>query len=315
MDTKIKLSDTLRNKIIAELKKLGNIEVYWDYRDELSDEHKSQILAGKIDEVETELWEHNMDNNYDLEMERIKEVCEEFKTEFEAEIFEGEDFEWDEIKSEMRDEFLDYLAVDMNMKDLLRKSSVNVRIELHSNYDCMNSHWLESQSPFEMDSYFGDMVKALKMNPAKVKKMLIEKNMKTAGKFRDNKSKNEMVSYSDLWQEMENSSCGANLLTFVGKLDLSEFIGGGKPNKIKIPKGNNCGIFSSFQGGGSVIEMELLRDVTIDLEAHGKTKYDNFEMISDGDKDGGYSIDRVYGVTSSFWGGNIQILSTSKNEG
>ena len=42
-----------------------------------------------------------------------------------------------------------------------------------SNYDCINSCWLESQGGFRYkESYFGDMIDTLRLNPAKVKKAL-----------------------------------------------------------------------------------------------------------------------------------------------
>ena len=51
---------------------------------------------------------------------------------------------------------------------------IRVRVEMLSNYECINSNWLESQEGYRYkESYFGDMIDALNLNPSKVKKMLV----------------------------------------------------------------------------------------------------------------------------------------------
>lgn len=61
---------------------------------------------------------------------------------------------------------------------LKNTDDIPVRVEMLSNYDCINSHWLESQGGYVYpDSYFGDMVDALNLNPAKVKRFLAEKGL------------------------------------------------------------------------------------------------------------------------------------------
>lgn len=58
------------------------------------------------------------------------------------------------------------------LKELLKNTDdIPVRVEMLSNYDCINSNWLESQEGYRYkESYFGDMIDALNLNPAKVKK-------------------------------------------------------------------------------------------------------------------------------------------------
>jgi hypothetical protein len=174
---------------------------------------------------------------------------------------------------------------------------------MFSNYDCINSFWLESQGGYSYEeSYFGAIVDALNLNPSKVKTLLLQHNVKCNGKFPNKANRNgkEYVNYEDFFQELENQSCGACLLVFVGKIHLSDFVTSQPIKSITIPKGNNCGLFSKFQGGGSLIEMSLQKDITIDLIGHGETEYDRYEFQADCEDE--YSIDRVYGVTQSFWG-------------
>ena len=89
-------------------------------------------------------------------------------------------------------------------------------------------------------------------------------------KYRDGK---EQVSYEQFYHELINSCCGANLLTYIGKVSLQELYDAGfSLGEVIIPKGNCCGIFSSMYGGGSLLEMELLKDVRLKLECQGLSR-------------------------------------------
>ena len=198
------------------------------------------------------------------------------------------------------------------LNDLLRQTGdLPVRVEMLSNYDCINSHWLESQGGYcYPGSYFGDMIDALNLNPAKVKQYLAEQGETLDGHYPDEELRNgnEQVSYEDFYNELLNSCCGANLLTYIGTVNLKELYDAGFVlEKITIPQGNCCGIFSSMQGGGSLLEMELKKDVTLDLKVenyHGfRLKLDNEHSKYD------YSIKHVYGVCDSFFGDSLKIIA------
>lgn len=285
---------------------------YVDYRDSL-DEH-TKIIQKCIDEKSADLLYEAIDEWYSespfyafeyLDKELISDICNKF---------EIEEDEAEEILEEFRDEIRDhyYNVDDSNvLKDLVRNSdSIQVRVPLYSNYDCINSHYFEGGYSYK-ESYFGDMVDVLNLNPAKVKKMLLENDVEVYGAFPNYKHREgkELVSYEKFWQELENSSCGANLLVFVGKVDIQDLIDNNfELKEITVPKGNKCGLFSDFQGGGSVIEMELLRDFKIKLDVPRKknlTKYDSFSLLID--ETNGYSINEVYGVSSEFFGNNLTV--------
>jgi len=240
-----------------------------------------------------------------LDKDLVSDICSKF---------EIEEDEAEELLEEYRDEINDhYYSVDDStvLKDLIRNtSSVEVRIPLYSNYDCINSHHFEGGYSYK-ESYFGDMVDVLNLNPAKVKKLLVENDVEVYGSFPNYKHREgkELVSYADFWQELENSSCGANLLVFTGLLNLQDLLDKDfKVVELTIPKGNNCGLFSSTYGGGSVLEMELQRDFKIKLDVprkKGLTKYDTFDLLIDDAN--GYSIDSVYGMCRSFWKNEIKL--------
>lgn len=292
------------DKVVEYLKKDNNgvAEFYWDYNSELSDKEKSRIVKGDFNYVENEIYDLNVDYVWDMEVQTIKDALK---------ACDIDANEYDD--NYLRDKFLDYVTVDMNIKDLLRNEYANVRLTLYSNYDCINSHYFETSGNggYEYkESYFGAVVDALNINPTKMKKMLNDHGINTFGTWPNKSARDgkEYVGLDAFWQEEVNRSCGACLLVAVAKISLLDFIDmptdeNGKTiiKTITIPKGNYVGFYSSMQGGGSTIEMPLLRDLTVDLTKHGATKYDCWGIETDS-KENGYTIDDAYGVTDKFWG-------------
>ncbi len=219
-----------------------------------------------------------------------------------------------EFMEEHRDEIEEiiYERDDSDILGALLKNTddIPVRVEMLSNYDCINSHWLEAQGGYIYPgSYFGDMVNALNLNLAKVKRVLAEKGIPVHGRCPDKSSRNgkELVSYEDFRQELVNSCCGANLLTYIGKVNVTDLYESGFDiAKVTIPKGNCCGIFSSMFGGGSLLEMKLRQDVTIELKTENCHGYRL--MIDAPHKKYDYSIGQVYGVCDSFFGDTVRLI-------
>lgn len=162
------------------------------------------------------------------------------------------------------------------------------------------------------DEYFKDMVDLLCLNPAKVKQVFNQKDINTIGRWPDKPKRNgkEAVRYEDLADEMLNQCCYC-LLTFMGLMPLTDLYQNnfGEYKTIIIPKGNNCGMFNSWNGGGSLMEMVLLRDLYIPVEFTRKTEYDRCEICVDEPRCGnGYCINEVYGLMSSAWGKEIKLI-------
>ena len=199
------------------------------------------------------------------------------------------------------------------LEELLKNTDdIPVRVEMLSNYDCINSNWLESHEGYRYrESYFGDMIDALNLNPARVKRMLVEKGYTVNDEFPDKKYRDgkEQVSYEQFYRELINSCCGANLLTYIGKVSLQELYDTGFSLKeVIIPKGNRCGIFSSMYGGGSLLEMELRKDVRLKLEVRD---YHGFRLRLDNERSKHEcSIKHVYGVCDSFFGERISLVAS-----
>lgn len=240
-------------------------------------------------------------------MEKLKEECFVFNDFDEHEV----DAFFYEHEDEIRDEIYSRNDSDV-VKDLIRNTDdIPIRVEMLSDYDCINSNWFESQGGYSYEeSYFGDMIDSLNLNPAQVKKLLTGHGHKVYGRFPNRKSRNgkEQVSYEQFYTELINSCCGANLLVYIGRVNLKDLYDADFSLKeVIIPKGNCCGLFSSTYGGGSLLEMELKQDVKLKLEVKGcngfrfrlddeRTKYD-------------YSIQHVYGVDDSFFKNAVSIIS------
>lgn len=199
------------------------------------------------------------------------------------------------------------------LRELIRNTGdIPVRVEMVSNYDCINSHWLESSDGYGYrETYFGDMVDALNLNPARVKTLMAGYGERMTGRFpaRSLRNGREQVSYEEFYREIVNSCCGANMLTYVAVVSLEAlFDADFRPHEIIVPKGNFCGLYSSEQGGGSLLEMTLLRNVTLRLGVKGCRSF-RLAMDCD-DSPYGFAIRDVYGVSDSFFGGALRLVTS-----
>jgi hypothetical protein len=286
--------------------------IYVDYRDSL--DNSLDTIAKCLKAKNRDALYEEIDRWYDNYMEEsVSDIMEGLKKELVRmgyKKWEAEKF-FEENEEEIRN--IIYSRDDSDpLPDLLRNTSeMPVRIELLSNYDCINSHWLESSGGYSYEeSYFGDMVDALNLNPCKVRKLLLEHEEKVSGKFPNKRSRNgkEQVSYEQFYEELQNTCCGANLLTYVARIDIRKLFNADfNLTGVIIPKGNTCGLYSSMQGGGSLIEMELKEDVKLSLAQKG-FPYFHLELEKPG-KGYDYSIMQTYGVCDSFYGKPLDIIS------
>lgn len=304
---------TLTFDFVKSLMEPSYTLVWTDYNDNL-DNHLD-IIRKCLDRRNCDcLWEKASEWYGDAEYEAVHGIMEKLK----EECFVFNDFDehevdafFDEHEDAIRDEIYSRNDSDV-VKDLIRYTDdIPIRVEMLSDYDCINSNWFESQGGYSYEaSYFGDMVDSLNLNPAQVKKLLTSHGYKVYGRFPNRKSRNgkEQVSYEQFYEELINSCCGANLLTYIGKVSLKELYDADFSLKeVIIPKGNCCGLFSSTYGGGSLLEMELKQDVKLKLEVKG---YNGFRFRLDNERSKyDYSIQHVYGVDDSFFNNAVSIVS------
>ncbi len=287
--------------------------VWTDYNDNL-DNHLD-IIRKCLEKQNCEcLWEEVDKWYFEAEWNAVREIIDKLKEEctefYDFDEDEAEAF-FDEHDDEIRDEI--YSRNDSNViKELISNTDdIPVRIEMLSNNDCINSNWFESQCGYRYDeSYFGDMIDSLNLNPAKVKKLLTGHGYNVYGRFPNRKSRDgkEQVSYEQFYKEMLNSCCSANLLVYIGKVSLKDLYDADfSVDEVIIPKGNCCGLFSSAFGGGSLLEMELKQDVPLKLKRKNGCDY-RFRLDAERSKYD-YSIQHVYGVDDSFFGNTVSLVA------
>ena len=110
-----------------------------------------------------------------------------------------------------------------------------------------------------------------------------------------------MYSY---YQELENTYDGFNNFVFCTRMSVAEAMDIKRnASKIKITGDGCVGMFDSWNGGGSVLEVEI-DEVILDA--------DDFKLIPD--ESFGYSIDQTYGLTAEAWSNKVEILERKKEE-
>lgn len=304
---------TLTLDFVKSLMEQSYTLVWTDYNDNL-DNHLD-IIRKCLEKQNCEcLWEE-VDKWYlEAEWNAVREIIDKLKEEC-TEFYDFDEDEADSFFDEHGDEIRDeiYSRNDSNViKELISNTDdIPVRIEMLSNNDCINSNWFESQCGYRYDeSYFGDMIDSLNLNPAKVKKLLTGHGYNVYGRFPNRKSRDgkEQVSYEQFYKEMLNSCCSANLLVYIGKVSLKDLYDADfSVDEVIIPKGNCCGLFSSAFGGGSLLEMELKQDVPLKLKRKNGCDY-RFRLDAERSKYD-YSIQHVYGVDDSFFGNTVSLVA------
>lgn len=245
----VEISKDLKKKCIKYLED-NPLEMYFDYRDQLSVEQAQKIIDGKLFEIENEIWENNIDYEFEMQDEQINNM----KNEIDG---------LDEIENhELREEFLDYLGVDMNMKQLLNNTTVRMRIVLHSNY--------EGFSAMEGEGMKNDYIK-------QIYKLLTNH-----------------IDRESFKHEVLNSMCYTQFI-FYGNVNLGDIYEYDfeKWSKITIQPDCMCGLFDTWNGSGSTLEVKLNKPITIKRQ-YGDTEHDNVKILID--EANSYSVEETYGL-------------------
>lgn len=201
---------------------------------------------------------------------------------------ENEDVLWEEIEEEVK-------------KYIKGTNEMPIRISIHSNWDMINSHWFENRCGYSYkDNYLKTIIDLLNLNPYKVGEILKDNEYNVINNFTNLKEREgeEKISYEVFITELENNCCGGNL-TFLCYVSLEDLIEKDfKINKITIPTGCNCGIFNSFVGGGSLMEIKTKKEIV--LENNNDI---TFQLNIDDKKDSS-SFSNVYGIIESYYFNN-----------
>ena len=144
---------TLTLDFIKSLMEPAYTLIWTDYNDNL-DNHCGLIQKCLDSKSREHLWEKADEWYSDAEWEAVREIIAKLKEECAVfHDFDGEavdDF-FDEYEDEIRDEIYSRNDSDV-VKELVRHTDdIPIRVEMLSNYDCINSNWFESQGGYRYE--------------------------------------------------------------------------------------------------------------------------------------------------------------------
>ena len=285
-------------------------EIYADYRDELDD--RTFI---KICNAENPKWAF-----YDWLDEAYQECVWDYEDQVIKNVLEDEDFaeiaselDEDEVRDHLRDMFYvklpekHFLDQDILVDILVDTGDLNYDYTLNNFGPCYNAQeyeqipeessllWLSRQQGYTKTQ----LKQAMRERPA-------EKNF-----------------MQSVYDEINNVASHMNTLTFMVKMSLEEYfhltdaIGkerernksytmNGRKGRgwILLDKTTTTGLYDPWNGGGSLLEIHLDKDVRLPIRCIDTAKHDGCR---------GYSIRGIYGVmTSSWWGDTLKEIHPMK---
>lgn len=297
----------------------GGIEMYLDYRDTLSNETLYEIMTA--DNPREYFNEWLADCTVDGSLYYLNEVEKEIKknlTEDETDFF---DENFDELNEWFQENYYFYYDAEHYNETV----KVNIMLDTGNlNYDCTRDNILN------YCNYYSDYGKDLKDSSI----LWLARQQKKAGLLRkaikeayNGEYKGDDKFVKSCIEELENLSSHMATLTFLVNMNLFDYFDlreamesekklndsyiledrKGK-GTITISKDTMCGLFDVWDGGGSLLEIELDKDVILPIKCIWKAE------IETGKSQYGYSVDSVYGLVGSAWNGTVKETHYMKPE-
>lgn len=291
----------------------GGYEITMDYNErELSTHFLKEIMKSDYpeDEFNDKLWEWTI--NYE-DYYPLTDTVADYFTDEEREFYEEHESEIDDFIRDNCYYFYnpdDFYAVD-----------VNIMVDCgNGNYDYTRDNVLNWDGtylvPDEEKGEIDEESSILWLANQQGKGELLKKTCKAMFVDNDNEYLDEPITedkfINSCTQEYANLPCHMGTLTFLVKMSITDLFKclriqkeiydenakyDPRKNKsnahIVIGKETMCGLFNPWSGSGSVLEIELDKDVVLPL-AYA-------EFCVDGAKQRGYDVDEVYGLIGSCW--------------
>ncbi len=293
-------------------------EMYTDYRDEMSGETAAEILRSEdpMQKLEEKLDEWYFESQWQYEDDLLDKIDERLQESLmEEEYSELQD---DEIREYMRDcIFFDYprdhfLKQEFLVDIMMDTGDGNYDYVLNSVYPC----WYGRQEDYHDDK--AAIVWLAKQQGYKKREFRKAMN--------DGDIANPKGFLQSMRQELANLPSHMSTLTFLVKMTLRDLIqlnelirlqdrNGHYYDATKNPycgyiildKDTETGLYDPWQGGGSLFEIELEKDVRIPIR-----------FIRSALPDGGikheYSVSEVYGMCGSAWKETVKMIHAPLKE-
>jgi hypothetical protein len=256
-----------------------DVEVYVDRTDELSEDQVNRVLQA----------DDPMQAFYD-ELEDFYQQCNDHEF-TENRIFLENNWDEEQYGELDFDDLINFLDEKVFIDfpyDHFLKSPVFVNLMVDAgdgNYDYtlntfMNTYYHDEDEPIDEESGLLWLVRQQGYTKADLEQAR-QADKRTGNKFIDS-----------VIIEGENITTAMNALTFFLRMTLEEAIQfKQEPKTVIIDPSTNCGLFDTWSGAGSVLEIQLEREFAIPA--------DKIDFSIDGGR--GYSMTSVYGMGHEFW--------------
>ena len=215
----------------------------------------------------------------------------------EKEIFRGsEEFDNLRLAIEERD-------TSFPKKEIWSKARIHGRVQLHSNYDCWIDIW-EAGGLWGEDGALTGVMAVLSLNPRKVKEEALRQGVACHGRWPDKKNRNgkEVVNYDAFIKSLRECPNYGNW-AFFGVFDMNamwDILRDGKHSveTLTIPADTLCGMYNSWNGGGTNHMIRTIRPLDLKEIARIQKRYsDGYTVRVDerGCSTDGYIPSEVYG--------------------
>ena len=283
-----KLFDAYMEKDTYYRKKGGywDVEMYADYRDEIGDKEILKILDSSdrrqaFDEL---LW----DAYSDAEWEYRKDIESGFKSYLSNNV---DEYDEDDVDNWLEDNFYDLVSIYPDYAHF-EKQEVKVVLMLDggdSNYDySLNPNYYTNYGRDELSDEAG-IVWLVKQQGHTKEELVIALD--------EEQSSNAFM--NSVVEECFNTTSSLNAVTFFGRCELGDLLDYADSDNILVRKNAMCGLVDTWYGGGSILEIQLEKDVLIPAKNVGY-------FGPDGGK--GYSVDSIYGLSGSAWKEDVFVI-------
>ncbi len=276
-----------------------SFEIYCDYRDQLSDSSIGEITAAEDPEEALDDMLNEWASDYTMDFGRC-----DLESQIRKALSDEELAVWNEHENEIDDWFFENVFFYYPKDHFNQKVCVNILLDTGD----ASTDFVENNALNYWGGYSGELGKTssirwLAKQQGKLQKVL-KAVRETANGYPDGeyaeRKKEPDAFVESVVQELENMTNAMSTLTFLVEMPLFDLLTIKKAvNKrsegsITLGKDTMCGLFNQWNGGGSVLEIELCKDVKIpldliwDIRADGQIKY-------------GYDVCSVYAMCRSAW--------------
>lgn len=284
----------------------GGIEMYLDYRDTLSKGTLYDIMTA--DNPREYFYE--LISNWTIDGSLYYET--ELESKIRKELYDEEKIFCLQNRDELNNWFYENYYFYYDAEHYNETVKVNIMLDTgNCNYDFTRDNILN------YCNYYSNGGKDLKDSSI----LWLAKQQKKTGLLRGaikgNQTDDKFI--NSCIQELENLPSHMATLTFLVNMklfdyfDLRDAMAAEKElnnsyifserkgtGSITLSKDTMCGLFDVWPGGGSVLEIELDKDVVLPIKCIWKAE------IETGKSEYGYSVDSVYGLVESAWDGEVK---------